>query len=210
MEDATSTYATLVRRGAKHGTDAFDLHVAASVAAMAMAEAQEEGVPLSERIGLDAGDIAKLNALMFPGGLAASNHGLTPAADEANLRDILAMYSASASAFEMLLARMIARRCQRPHHLWQDLGLAERGELTALMERHFPRLARRNAEDMKWKKFFYRMMCSSQDYNLCASPVCSDCDDFEDCFGSEDGPALLARVANGKPTQQQGRQEVSQ
>jgi nitrogen fixation protein NifQ len=51
---------------------------------------------------------------------------------------------------------------------------------------------------MKWKKFFYRMMCSSEQFRLCAAPVCSECDDFDACFGSEDGEALLARVANGR------------
>lgn len=52
---------------------------------------------------------------------------------------------------------------------------------------------------MKWKKFFYRMMCSSEQFRLCAAPVCTECDDFDNCFGSEDGEALLARVANRRP-----------
>ncbi|TIX51637.1 nitrogen fixation protein NifQ [Alteraurantiacibacter aquimixticola] len=195
MEAAQRHYSDLVRRGRKRGADAFDLHVAAAIAAMVLAEAETEQVPLPERIGLDSGEIAKLNAMMFPGGLPASSTSLTPDPQEKALRDILWMYSSEASAFEMLLSRMIARRCLRPNHLWQDLGLADRGELSQLMERHFARLARRNSEDMKWKKFFYRMMCSAKEFSLCAAPVCTECDDYDDCFGSEEGPALLARNA---------------
>jgi len=56
----------------------------------------------------------------------------------------------------------------------------------------------KNSADMKWKKFFYRMMCTSEGFRLCSAPVCSECDDFDACFGAEDGEALLARLANGK------------
>jgi nitrogen fixation protein NifQ len=93
---------------------------------------------------------------------------------------------------------MIARRCKWPHHLWQDLGLRDRRELSALMRRHFSPMAARNHGDMKWKKFLYRMICGSEGFILCTSPVCSDCDDFENCFGAEDGEARLARVRNQK------------
>jgi nitrogen fixation protein NifQ len=61
------------------------------------------------------------------------------------------------------------------------------------MNRHFAPLARRNRQDMKWKKFFYRMTCSEEGFSLCAAPVCSECCDFQTCFGDESGPSLLAR-----------------
>ena len=91
---------------------------------------------------------------------------------------------------------MIARRCKSPHHLWQDLGLANRGELSQLMNRHFARLADKNRQDMKWKKFLYRMVCGSEGFMLCTAPVCSECDDFKNCFGAEDGESMLARARN--------------
>ena len=207
MEPGTAEYlySELFDRGVRHGAEPFDLHVAASIAALAVREAEEDGVPLSERIGLDADGIRRLCSLMFPGGIEAFPHALEAEEQELVLRDILWMNSANASAFEVLLAHMIARRSQRPNHLWQDLGLAHRSELTELMSRHFPRLARRNRGDMKWKKFFYRTMCSAEQFRLCAAPVCTECDEFDDCFGSEDGEALLARIANGRTVSQEAR-----
>jgi len=57
------------------------------------------------------------------------------------------------------LAAMIARRSMEPNHLCEDLGLRERPELTRLLTRHFALLASRNTRNMKWKRFFYRMLC---------------------------------------------------
>lgn len=184
----------------------FDLHVVSCILALAASEADAEGVPLSDRTGLDAAGLTQLCALFFPD-LALSTERPPAGLDqhEQTLRDILWMNSAEASLLELLLSRMIARRCQRPNHLWQDLGLASRGELSRLMQRHFPRLAERNSNDMKWKKYFYRMMCSSEGFRLCAAPVCNECDDFEDCFGGEDGESLLARMANGRDVSMEAR-----
>ena len=200
MGRAEGLYAALVTHGAEAGSDPFAAHVAAAILALAADEAAREGVTLAERSGLDGGDHAELALLVFGGfGLSAGAvTSLSPDPQEQTLRDILWMNAGAASRFEALLARMIARRALRPNHLWQDLGLAHRSELTMLMQRHFPRLAQRNAQDMKWKKFFYRMMCSGAGFTLCAAPVCSECDDFETCFGNEDGESLLARMANGR------------
>jgi nitrogen fixation protein NifQ len=62
------------------------------------------------------------------------------------------------------------------------------------MQRHFAPLARRNTQDMKWKKFFFRMICRDEGYSLCSAPSCSECNDFGACFGDESGESLLARV----------------
>ena len=64
--------------------------------------------------------------------------------------------------------------------------------------RSFPALAEKNRQDMKWKKFLYRLICQSEGFSFCTAPVCSECDDFRDCFGVEDGEGLLARVRNGQ------------
>ena len=37
---------------------------------------------------------------------------------------------------------------------------------------------------------------SAEGFSLCTTPICSDCDDFEHCFGSEDGESMLARQRN--------------
>jgi nitrogen fixation protein NifQ len=75
-----------------------------------------------------------------------------------------------------------------------------RDELSRLMRRHFAQLARRNTQDMKWKKFFYRMICREEGFSLCLAPSCSECGDFTSCFGDESGESLLARVRYGQET----------
>ena len=59
-----------------------------------------------------------------------------------------------------------------PDHLWQDLGLPARGELTALMRRNFPTLAARNVKDMKWKRFLYKQLCEAEGIYTCRAPSC--------------------------------------
>jgi len=46
---------------------------------------------------------------------------------------------------------------------------------------------------MKWKKFFYRMICRDEGFRLCSAPSCAECDDFSVCFGDESGESFLAR-----------------
>lgn len=70
-------------------------------------------------------------------------------------------------------------------HLWQDMGLESRAELSALMARWFPALVARNHQDMKWKKFLYRELCKREDILICKSPSCATCSDQPICFGPE-------------------------
>ena len=130
-------------------------------------------------------------AYLFP---QASDAPVVRSPDEACLLDLLSQCATDGSEFQMRLAAMIARRAQSPNHLWQDLGLRNRGELSRLMARHFRPLAARNTGDMKWKKFLYRMICRDAGYSLCTAPSCSECCDFENCFGDELGESRLARV----------------
>lgn len=197
--DANDAYRWLIEASVNSECDMFDVHVLASILAMAIGEAVD-GRTVGDGVGLSATALRELVAVVFPGacGLFAEL-SCAPVVDEAeqSLRDILLMYASGARFLEPYLAAMIARRCQSPHHLWQDLGLRNRGELSRLMHRHFELLAARNVNDMKWKKFFYRQVCSTEGFTLCIAPVCSDCDDFSNCFGAEDGEARLARTRNG-------------
>jgi nitrogen fixation protein NifQ len=193
-------YSWLVAASAS-SADPFDIHVVASIFAIALDERRETGAAFGERCGLGGAALGALCAEMFPAAapvLLQLAGGVAPAVDaeERSVHDILLLYASCRSPLERPLAAMIARRCCAPHHLWQDLGLRERGELSRLMQTHFQPLARRNAGDMKWKKFLYRMVCSSEDFALCTAPVCSDCADFEECFGDEEGESRLARIRN--------------
>jgi nitrogen fixation protein NifQ len=40
------------------------------------------------------------------------------------------------------------------------------------------------------------MVCGSEGFTLCTSPVCSECEDFANCFGAEDGESRLAIARN--------------
>jgi nitrogen fixation protein NifQ len=71
------------------------------------------------------------------------------------------------------------------NHLWQDLRLASRAELSALMRRWFPALVARNVGDMKWKKFLYRELCRREEILICKAPSCAVCSDHALCFGAE-------------------------
>ncbi len=196
-------YRWLTETARRPEVDPFDCHVVASILAVALAEAAATGRPVCDGVGLQFAELLELVADFFPAAVAAfgstAGYGALVIDDEEQtLRDILYMYASSASSFHRHLAAMIARRCTRPHHLWQDLGLQDRSELSRLMRRHFTTLADRNHSDMKWKKFLYRLVCRSEGFTLCAAPICSDCDDFALCFGAEDGEAILARGRNGR------------
>jgi nitrogen fixation protein NifQ len=80
----------------------------------------------------------------------------------------------------------VADACMGSNHLWQDMQLPNRKALSELMQNYFPILASKNTGDMKWKKFFYKQLCEREDIFICKSPSCSDCIDYQQCFGSED------------------------
>lgn len=83
------------------------------------------------------------------------------------------------------LAHAIATASMADKHLWQDLGLPSRAELNALMASRFTALKQKNADDMKWKKFFYRQLCEQAELLICKSPNCANCSDHSLCFGPE-------------------------
>ncbi len=85
-----------------------------------------------------------------------------------------------------LIAELIVSACLGNDHLWQDLGVWRRSELSELLAFNFPTLAQRNDKNMKWKKFLYKQLCEAEGMNLCRAPSCEVCMDYEVCFGSED------------------------
>jgi len=197
MMSAEATYRWLINCSARTAHDPFDIHVVACIFALAISEAEESGTEISNGIGLEGQPLLTIGGTLFPEAReffdehAGSGTSLLIDAEEQSVRDILGMFASGASPLDLPLAAMIARRCKSPHHLWQDLGLPNRGDLTLLMQRHFERLAAKNQHDMKWKKFLYRMVCGSEGFTICTSPVCSECSDYHNCFGAEDGEARL-------------------
>lgn len=197
---AEDAYLWMTRSKVPGGVDGFDRHVAASILAVAISETAPD-TPLSRTCGLSAAELFDFAATMFPHAADslrdfAGAVSPEPDTEECSVRDLLLMHASMTSAFARPLAAMVARRCLSPNHLWQDLGLNDRLELSWLMERYFGGLARRNSSDMKWKRFLYRMVCSSEGFVFCSAPVCTECEDFDDCFGDESGESRLARIRN--------------
>ena len=171
----------------------------------AVAIAAGEAGTLTEALGLTRGALERLLHRYFSESPALPPLGSGPgeeALEEPDLRAWLLEFRAGRGEEEEWLAAIIARRCQRANHLWQDLGLADRTELNTLFRRHFPELARLNRSDMKWKKFFYRQLCEREGIPVCKAPNCAVCADTALCFGPESGEPLpglagLSRIGRG-------------
>jgi nitrogen fixation protein NifQ len=67
---------------------------------------------------------------------------------------------------------IIVASCLGNDHLWQDLGLWSRAQLSAMLHHNFPTLAVKNDKDMKWKKFLYKLLCEAEGIYICRAPSC--------------------------------------
>ncbi|WP_374342500.1 nitrogen fixation protein NifQ [Azonexus sp.] len=122
----------------------------------------------------------------FPGcGIAGHERQLDAIPEWDDLRKLLLDHRARRSPAELMAANIVATACAGRDHLWQDLGLASREELSRLMWVNFPGLARANTGDMKWKKFLYRRLCANEGIYVCPAPSCGVCKDYAKCFGPE-------------------------
>lgn len=104
------------------------------------------------------------------------------------LRDYAEPVAGSVEASDAI-AWAIACASLGDNHLWQDLGLPSRRELSALIGHWFPRLAALNTQNMKWKKFLYKQLCLREELFICKAPSCSVCSDHGVCFGPEEAAA---------------------
>ena len=72
------------------------------------------------------------------------------------------------------LAQIIAIACHGQRHLWEDLGLGGREEVSTLLTHYFHPLRQRNVLNLRWKHFLFGELglqppgCSQRDQ----SPVC--------------------------------------
>ncbi|MCA8908867.1 MAG: nitrogen fixation protein NifQ [Rhodospirillaceae bacterium] len=170
-----------------------DRHVFACVLALALAERAAGGGPLTERLGIGGRALAAIAEAYFPeAGLPDLDVTTGPLpADQSALATLLVWRGQAVGAKSQILAAIVARRSLEAHHLWQDLGLRNRAELSALMGRHFPRMKQLNDTNMRWKKFFYRQICRDPGMQLCLAPTCEECEEKDLCFAPEEGDALI-------------------
>jgi nitrogen fixation protein NifQ len=142
-------------------------------------------------LGLASHDFRALMTRHFPGFGLTAQLARAPDLGERGVEwdDLLALlmqYRGCADPSETWLALIVATACMGGDHLWQDLGLWQRADLTQLMARNFPGLTALNTRDMKWKKFLYKQLCDRAGVYVCRSPSCEVCVDYAKCFGSED------------------------
>ena len=103
-----------------------------------------------------------------------------------DLRKLLMDNRSGRSDSELRMVEILIAGCMGSDHLWQDLGLWQRADLSKLMQDNFAPLALRNNKDMKWKKFLYKQLCEAEGIYVCRSPSCEVCADYDNCFGSEE------------------------
>lgn len=153
----------------------------------ALAERRAGQGPLTERLGLSGADLAALRDLFVPGlDLPDLDLPAPVQSSEQQAITLLILWRAGVTTPQARwLAAILARRAQEARHLWEDLGLPSRAHLGALIRRELPGLAAANHQNMRWKKFFYRQICSDQAFSLCLSPSCDDCDERAACFAPD-------------------------
>lgn len=174
-------FSTLMTHAAGRGNDR-------AFACMIASRCAGQGA-LPDWLGLEPAAFGCLLRWHFPGfelgGAVATGARLPPNRDDeiADLTRILLMDKAGNSPSEVWMAHVVAIGCMGDDHLWQDLGLWQRPDLTSLMQRNFPALAARNVKDMKWKRFLYKQLCESEGIYTCRAPSCGQCVDYHACFG---------------------------
>lgn len=107
--------------------------------------------------------------------------------EKEELIKLLDLHRAKQDVSERWVSVIVATGCMANDHLWEDLGLWSRRDLSELMARNFPTRAAKNDRDMKWKKFLYKQLCEQEGIYLCRAPSCAVCRDYALCFGPEDG-----------------------
>ncbi|MDT4332537.1 MULTISPECIES: nitrogen fixation protein NifQ [Methylomonas] len=146
---------------------------------------------LPDRMGLEPDDFKQLLARHFSGyslaetAVSGSVLDYGRMLEKQDLEVLLRQFAVEADDREILIS-LIVSACLGSDHLWQDLGLWSRKDLSDMLLRNFPELVARNSKDMKWKKFLYKQLCEAEGLYVCRAPSCEVCHDYPQCFGPED------------------------
>lgn len=142
-------------------------------------------------LGLSYRQFTAMMHLHFPGARAEDwMHGpeldLARAPERDELRLLLLAHCHRATPEKIWLVDILVAGCMGSDHLWHDLGLWSRQDLSALIANNFPALKAKNDRDMKWKRFFYKQLCVQEGIYTCRAPSCEVCNDYVRCFGPAD------------------------
>lgn len=107
-----------------------------------------------------------------------------------DLVELLLEHRSDAAEHTEWLAYAFASGCMGKDHLYVDMGLPNRAGVSGLLERHFNALFVKNeGAKMRWKKFLYKQLCDRAEVKACPAPSCSVCDEYRNCFGTEENAA---------------------
>ena len=149
-----------------------------------------EGV-LPDELGLSTRQFNRLRVCCFPGfaldrqAVSGNQLDFSRMLEKQDLEQLLRQFAVEQSEEIEWLISLIVAACLGSDHLWQDLGLWSRNDLSALIKHNFPELSARNSNNMKWKKFLYKQLCEAEGLYVCRAPSCEVCKDFDQCFGDE-------------------------
>ncbi|TRW89605.1 hypothetical protein EKO24_021330 [Candidatus Methylobacter oryzae] len=87
-------------------------------------------------------------------------------------------------------AHAIASACFGRGHLWQDLGLRGRDDVSRLFSQRFSELFALNIENLKWKRFLFQELGRRLGYPDLKPPACDACDETNLCFPSQRGDVI--------------------
>jgi nitrogen fixation protein NifQ len=173
----------------------FDRHVLGRIVLHSAVEGCADRLSFGQRLGLNETDSASLLQFLHLDGFVENRSINDNSSDDEELlvRELLLQNQSEPGSIGAWLAGLVARSVLEPNHLWEDLGLAKRPDLSRLLERHFAGLAQKNTRNMRWKRFLYRSLCEAEGFSMCTSPTCDACSEFHICFGDESGESVMAR-----------------
>ncbi|CAB3706303.1 nitrogen fixation protein NifQ [Achromobacter kerstersii] len=151
------------------------------------------------RSGLCPQELTELLGHLFPGALASGEDRLAALAEQYAgyvtygrgdpkpgftllLRVLLDAYRAPEPETTPWVTGVLVHACLRPDHLWRDLGLSGREDVTFLLARHYPGLVVRNVRNLRWKKFLAYSACEHAGLPPSAAPGCPNCEDYDVCY----------------------------
>ncbi|TRW90695.1 nitrogen fixation protein NifQ [Candidatus Methylobacter oryzae] len=147
---------------------------------------------LPDFMGLESGQFSQLKNHLFPGigipdqAASGSKPDFSRMLEKDDLINLLKSSSQADIAETDWIIGILVAGSLGSDHLWQDLGLWSRSQLSAMLQYNFPELAAKNTKDMKWKKFLYKQLCEAEGLYLCRVPSCEVCTDYAKCYGSEE------------------------
>lgn len=151
------------------------------------------------RSGLAPAELHGLIGYLFPGALNGHDSALSALRDQYTayaqrglaesqpgftllMRVLLDAYRAPGPDTTPWVSSVLAHACLRPDHLWRDLGLSGREDVTSLLARHYPALVMRNTHNLRWKKFLAHSAHEHAGLPPAAAPGCPGCEDHGFCY----------------------------